>query len=247
MINEEMYKVAWRRKHDINERAFYAYLQTKLNIQTKEYIASLEGKDPRVFHITSYFSDAWMMEILKDAYTKFGLKQFAFLKTISTKDEESDEEDFNNAWLLLLLLLFNDITTFIVALGIIHTIKVDIARFVKEKLSQGVSTSAIITMLSVYLTQKNIIRSQTIARTEITKIMNLATYKWAEMQPTPKKKKWIVTLDGKERASHGAMASYPAINLSEKFLVGSSLMMHPGDNSAPAEELVNCRCALMFV
>lgn len=243
-MTEEQYTRAWARKHDINERGFYAYLQTKLNIETKAYIKSLEGRNPSTFHITSHFSDKWMLEILKDAYIKFGKKQYEFLVGMKKKE---DDNEFNNAWLLLILLLFNNITEFLVILGIIRTIKNDVKRFVEDKVSQGIPTSAIITLLMLYLTQKNVIRAQTIARTEITKIMNLASLEWANLQKKELKKKWIVTLDGKERATHNAMADYPSINVSEKFVVGGFPMNSPGDNSAPASELVNCRCGLMFI
>lgn len=243
-MTQEQYIRAWTRRHDINERGFYAYLQTKLNIETKAYIKGLEGRNPLTFHITSHFSDKWMLEILKDAYLKFGRKQNEFLNGVNKKAEE---DEFNNAWYLLILLLFNNITEFLVILGIIRTIKNDIKRFVDDKVSQGIPTSAIITLLALYLTQKNVIRAQTIARTETTKIMNLASLEWAKLEKKEIKKKWIVTMDGKERASHGAMADYPAIGLSDKFIVGGFPMNAPGDNSAPVSELVNCRCGLMFI
>jgi hypothetical protein len=243
-MNEKQYIRAWTRRQDINERGFYAFLQTKLNIETKEYIKSLEGRNPNTFHITSHFSDRWMMEILKDAYLKFGRKQNEFLNGTNKKAEG---DDFDNAWSLVVLLLFNNILEFIVILGIIRTIKNDIKRFVDDKFSQGIPTSAIITLLMLYLTQKNIIRAQTIARTEITKIMNLASLEWAKLEKKELKKKWIVTMDGKERASHGAMADYPAINFNDKFIVGGFPMDAPGDSSAPVSELVNCRCGVMFI
>jgi Phage Mu protein F like protein len=243
-MTEQQYIRAWARRQDINERGFYAFLQTKLNIETKAYIKSLEGRNPNTFHITSFFSDKWMMEILKDAYYKFGRKQNEFLNATNKKAEE---DEFNYAWDLAVLLLFKNILEFVVILGIIRTIKNDIKRFVEDKSSQGIPASAIITLLALYLTQKNIIRAQMIARTETTKIMNLASIEWANLERKEIKKKWIVTLDGKERASHSDMADYPAIGLSEKFIVGGFPMNAPGDNSAPASELVNCRCGIMFI
>ena len=243
-MNESQYTRAWARRQDINERGFYAFLQTKLNVETRAYIKSLEGRNPNTFHITSHFSDKWMMEILKDAYLKFGRKQNEFLNGTSKK---SLDDKFDMAWNLALLLLFNNLLEFIVILGIIRTIKNDIKRFVEDKVNQGIPTTAIITLLALYLTQKNIIRAQTIARTETTKIMNLASLEWANLENKELKKKWIVTMDGKERASHGAMSDYPAIGLSEKFIVGGYPMDAPGDSGAPASELVNCRCGVMFV
>ena len=239
-----MYRVAWRRRHDINERGMYAFIQTKLAVETKAYIKGLQGRSPQTFHITNHFNERWILSILRDAYTKFGLKQGGFLDSFQKKEEG---DLFDQSWLLFLLGFFANITEFFIVLGIIGTIKNDIKRFVEDKVSQGIPTSAIITLLALYLTQKNIIRSQTIARTEVTRIMSLSSQVWANTQGRELKKKWIVTLDGKERASHNAMANYPAIGMKELFVVGGSLMAGPGDGNAPANEVVNCRCGLMYI
>jgi len=244
MVTEEMYRVAWRRRHNINERGMYAYIQTKLAIETKEYIKGLEGRNPLTFHVTNHFNERWLLGILKDIYTKFGLKQGEFLDRYQKK-EKGDQ--FEQSWLLFLLGFFANIGQFFIVLGIMNSIKNDIKRFVDDKISQNIPTGAIITLLAVYLAQKNIIRSQTIARTETTRIMNLSSGIWADTQDKVLRKKWIVTLDGKERASHNAMASYPAISVKELFSVGNSLMACPGDASAPANEVVNCRCGLMYI
>ena len=57
MVTDEVYKVAWRRRHDINERALFAFIRTKLGAETRAYIASLEGRNPNTYHITNYFSE----------------------------------------------------------------------------------------------------------------------------------------------------------------------------------------------
>lgn len=85
MVNEEMYRVAWRRRHDINERALFAYIRTKLAVETKTYLNSLEGRNPQTFHITNHFNERWLLEIMRDAYTKFGLKQGKFLDEYQKK------------------------------------------------------------------------------------------------------------------------------------------------------------------
>ena len=143
-----------------------------LAVETKTYLNSLEGRNPQTFHITNHFNERWLLEIMRDAYTKFGLKQGKFLDEYQKKEEG---DNFDENWLLLLLLLFKDISYFYIVLGIINTIKQDIKRFVEDQLDRGVPKAAIITLLGLYLSTRNIIRSQTIARTEITKIMNLAS------------------------------------------------------------------------
>lgn len=59
-------------------------------------------------------------------------------------------------------------------------------------------------------------------------------------------KAWLPTMDGRTRDDHAAMANEPAIPLDEKFSVGGVLMDRPGDPSAPAEQTINCRCALIY-
>lgn len=245
MVNQELYAKAWKRKHDLFERALYAYLLTKMNAETRRYIKSQEGKNPKTYHITSFFSEKWMTDMLKDAYKKYGIKQLEFLNSYSKKADFNNDDEL--AWAIFLLTFFSDIENFYIILSIVRTIKKDIQRFVESKLEQGIPASAILTMLALYLTQNNIIRATTIARTESTRIMNYASMVWASKQNKALTKKWIVILDGRERPSHNAMANYPAIPIGEKFLVGGTLMNAPGDSSAPPQEVVNCRCGLMFI
>lgn len=244
-MNEQLYAKKWKRRQEINERALYAFIHTKLNIETKSYLKSLEGRNPNTFWVTSNFSQNWMLEMLKEAWMKFGIKQGKFLQ--ENQNKALNDEDFYNAWLIFMATFFSNMQNWLILLSIVSTIKKDIERFVKDKIDQGIPTNAIITMLGLYLIQNNIIRATTIARTETTRIMNNASVIWANNSGVELMKKWIVILDGKERASHNAMASHPSIPMSAKFNVGGYMMNAPGDSSAPAQEVVNCRCGLMFI
>lgn len=62
---------------------------------------------------------------------------------------------------------------------------------------------------------------------------------------------WSPTLDDRTRDSHAEMESHPAISLSDLFDVqnpkgGVDRMNGPGDPSAPAEQVINCRCVLTY-
>lgn len=59
-------------------------------------------------------------------------------------------------------------------------------------------------------------------------------------------KQWIPTLDGRTRESHAAMSGTPPILMDELFDVGGSLMDRPGDPAGGAEEVINCRCTLIY-
>lgn len=57
---------------------------------------------------------------------------------------------------------------------------------------------------------------------------------------------WNAVEDSRTRESHNdAEADYPnGIGLDEKFMVGGDAMDRPGDPSAGADNLINCRCVL---
>lgn len=56
-------------------------------------------------------------------------------------------------------------------------------------------------------------------------------------------KEWQTRTDGRERPEHHA-ADHQKRNISDPFLVGGTLMMFPGDPSAPADLVCGCRCHL---
>ena len=76
-----------------------------------------------------------------------------------------------------------------------------------------------------------------------------AMRKIAEQKPVAKY--WVGVLDDRIRDSHFEATSFytrsNAIPLEDSFNVNGSLMKHPHDFSAPAKELVNCRCYLGYV
>jgi hypothetical protein len=61
------------------------------------------------------------------------------------------------------------------------------------------------------------------------------------------RKEWMARLDGRERDSHRA-AHRQRVGMDEAFTVGGHSMEAPGDSShgAPAEEICNCRCTVVF-
>lgn len=89
-------------------------------------------------------------------------------------------------------------------------------------------------------------RALLIARTETTMAANMGAYGAALQSGVNLEKYWIATDDNRTRDSHAAMLGTKPLPMDEPFEVGSSLMMYPGDPSAPAEEVCNCRCVLAF-
>lgn len=58
--------------------------------------------------------------------------------------------------------------------------------------------------------------------------------------------RWLAELDGRQRDSHED-AHGQVVVLDNTFEVGGSNLEHPGDPSAPLDELANCRCTVVGV
>ena len=93
-------------------------------------------------------------------------------------------------------------------------------------------------------------RAATIARTETS---NAATFASVETARAAEEdvgivllKKWLPTMDNRTRESHRAMADSESIPLNEKFMVDGEMLDRPCDTAGSAENVINCRCAIIF-
>lgn len=93
-------------------------------------------------------------------------------------------------------------------------------------------------------------RAATIARTEThaaATFGSIESVREAEQELGIKMlKRWLPTLDARTRDAHAAMSNHPPIPLDEKFTVGGELMDRPGDPSGSAENVIGCRCAVVY-
>jgi len=111
----------------------------------------------------------------------------------------------------------------------------------------GMSTERIAAQVDAYLdvtgSQRWPGRAMAIARTETARAWNVG---WlaANMQVRPAATKtWDTDLDGDERAAHHA-ANGQTVPMGMPFTVGDEYLMYPGDVTASAENVVNCRCEM---
>ncbi len=92
--------------------------------------------------------------------------------------------------------------------------------------------------------------TERIARTEIIGASNQGSLQAYKQSGVVHKKSWLAAMDERTRPTHGdAHMRYQAdpIPIDAKFIVGNSEMDAPGDPSASAEEIVNCRCGIQPV
>lgn len=89
-----------------------------------------------------------------------------------------------------------------------------------------------------------------IARTEAVTALNGGSYAGAaanqERDGVQRWMQWWSTTDDRVRPSHWA-AHMQVVRLGEKFSVGGHLLDHPGDPTAPADEVINCRCSTLVL
>ncbi|MDB4726005.1 phage head morphogenesis protein [bacterium] len=93
-------------------------------------------------------------------------------------------------------------------------------------------------------------RARMIASTEMHNISTFTVDKLARDTGLPLRKEWLPIIDGRERPDHHAMDGHPPIDMDKSFRVpppGGVSMARPGDFGAPAAQVINCRCALIFI
>lgn len=89
-------------------------------------------------------------------------------------------------------------------------------------------------------------RARTVARTEVVGAYNGGLHDAfsmvVEAEPdTEYVKRWLATEDQRTRPDHRE-ADGQTVAFSQPFIVGGFPMMHPHDPTAPAKEVINCRC-----
>lgn len=93
-------------------------------------------------------------------------------------------------------------------------------------------------------------RSLRIARTEVMTASNVGAFQGAKAIEDEygirHEKYWIPTYDNRTRDTHLVMEEQNPKMMDEMFMVGGTYASGPGDPALPAEEVINCRCAIAF-
>ena len=81
-----------------------------------------------------------------------------------------------------------------------------------------------------------------------TEVINAASVAGAKASGTAVKKQWLASRDVRVRKDHEEPDGQ-TVELDEPFNVGGYQLMWPGDPSmgAAAKEVINCRCAVIYV
>lgn len=170
----------------------------------------------------------WGNETRKHARKHFG----------ATVERKGYDEDFE-LWLQRWLATY----TAQKVTRVTETTREQIRRAVDHGLREGLGSA----QLARYIRRTSDIVSQsralTIARTETSGAANAATMNAADALDIEVKREWVAVEDARTRPSHAA-ADGQQIGRGESFQVGGASLSGPGDPSAPAKEIINCRCGV---
>ena len=88
-------------------------------------------------------------------------------------------------------------------------------------------------------------RALTIARTEMHAASQDAAFEAAQASGLSVTKEWVATEDDRTREDHAA-ANGDNVAMHESFKIGIDELLYPGDPSGLPEQVINCRCVLVF-
>lgn len=113
----------------------------------------------------------------------------------------------------------------------------------REAVDEGIGTKAFAKTVRDLYDGMEKHRSLTIARTELTSVINDGTTQTLKAEGHSEKE-WSTVLDGRERDSHHE-ANGQVVRIDQTFKLAGGNAMYPGDPNLPPEENCNCRCTIL--
>jgi hypothetical protein len=130
------------------------------------------------------------------------------------------------------------------------TTKARIARLIQIGIDEGLTNAEVAASIRQAGLIDSAFRSAVIARTESHSGANAGSLESAIESDVVLEKEWIFTED--ERTRDGVDSEFDHtdvdnVKVDEPFIVSGEELMHPGDPSGSAGNIINCRCAIGYV
>lgn len=121
---------------------------------------------------------------------------------------------------------------------------------IKRAISDGLRDELSVAEIAKAITSSvggsiGLMRADVIARTETHSASQAGSLLAAESTGVVQTKEWVSVEDERARPDHIA-ANGQVVPLNQPFTVGGHKLAYPGDPSGPAEEVINCRCVLVY-
>jgi len=254
-FNSQQWAIDWRRQHHRLEQQQYRNFKAALDAQVKPVIDWVHayGVADLSAHLTVLVSKQPMQAAYMKCYTTVGVKQAGWiLGRVNSMGKRAEQQKdggvgfFSQAWHKLMSLFYQTEAADRVQ-GVTDTTRDRIQQLLDESQSLPISERATYIETQLDSPDFNRNRALVIARTETTTAANKGAFLGADDSDYETGKGWVPIMDMNTRPDHADMDGSLPIAMDEAFEVGSLLMQYPGDMSAPAREVVNCRCALVIV
>lgn len=268
LLNQHERQKSWRVQNKLRDRLARTF-RAKLNEQYKDLLTSLkrdakefQNADPKLleFAVVKTISD-WAPNIeavLKDQI-KFSVETFGrrILREGSKAYPHLNETKANSKFDSYVLDYVEQRSGTQIS-TIVNTTQKNIKKIVSEWVAETVTSGDTVDELANYLqaefeglSKTNAIR---IARTEVGAASTNGSLNAAKALQVPDMyKQWVSAQDSRVRDDAGVAdhrhvdANNGEIPIDQQFKVDPDILMDgPGDPSAPAEQVINCRCVLVY-
>lgn len=249
--SDQKYHKTYLKLHGEYEKYAYPLIKKALDEQIKGItdFTNENNFDDLQIYMQFLVNQKPLYNALEQVYTKVGVSAATFsynwIRNSVPKSKKDFITDFFNAdWYIQMVEYFrliggNKVT------GIDQTTIDKIKNILADILGQNLSRREQAKLFEETLNDPafNRARSLVIARTESTTAANHGINLGAQSSDYEVAKFWINTKDKRTRRTHLAMTN-ERIAINQPFMVGFTPMQYPGDPSAPAAEVVNCRCVM---
>lgn len=170
----------------------------------------------------------------------FATRSFAMIRTIIESEQKAYEDDFDREFENFLFTSGAEKVT-----NISSTTIANIRNAIDSAQQDGQDVYQTARRILELSEIDSITRAILIARTETHQAANFANFTTLDVVNVPgTTKEWVAVNDARTRDDH-AIANGQEVAKDGDFVVGGSLLKYPGDPSAPAQQVVNCRCTFV--
>jgi hypothetical protein len=131
-----------------------------------------------------------------------------------------------------------------------RTTENQIRRIIRGGIEEGLSVAKIGSNIRTMAAPMSALRANIIARTETHTAANFGAQQAAELTGLNMKREWVSAQDDRTRDTSEADhvdADGQTVGMKEPFTVSGEKLMFPGDPSGSAANVINCRCAVVFI
>lgn len=226
------------------ERRYEKQIYTALKKQLQPYLDAIK-QAPGNINQFDLITPAPLADVLENLYVTAGVAYADAMYSAIQPPSKATKEQLRAGWRdFMRRFAVTNLTGLL--LDINRTSVTIIERIVTAGLQEGLGILEIAKSIEERVIKIFTDRSKLIARTEMVKATNTAAMQSASTSDFMYEKKWIPASDQRTRPDHLAMLDSDWIPFDAKFSVGGVEMDRPGDASAPASQVCNCRCKVVF-